>query len=183
MKHTHVIAALAAFLLVAGYFLYIRGVGKLSVPVDVYQNERYGIAFKYPDTYALQEREVGNGERAHYSIVLADRIALEHMPKAGEGPPAITVDIYQNDIDKQSVDEWVRNTSASNFKISLDSTLMPARVAGADAEKYTWDGLYRGDSVVFAHRGSIIMMSVTYPTPRDQIRADFSDMLASVSLF
>lgn len=183
MKNTYVIAILAVFLLAAGYFLYVRGVGKLSVPVDVYQNEAYGISFKYPDTYVLQEREVGNGERAHYAVVLIDRVALANIPEAGEGPPTITIDIFQNNLDKQSVEGWIQNTSESNFKISLDRTLTPTSVGGASAQKYTWDGLYRGDSVVFAHRENIVMASVMYPTPRDQIRADFFDILSSITLF
>lgn len=177
------VTVILAALLLGGYYLYVRGVGRLSANLTAYQNSTYGISFKYPDTYALQAREVGNGERYHYSIVLIDKVALANLPQAGEGPPTITIDIFQNNLDNLFVEEWIRNTSDSNFKISLDGILTPTRVGGADAVTYFWDGLYRGQSVVLAHKGNILMLTVTYNASSDQIRADFSQMLSSVALY
>ena len=174
-------------------FLIILGVGvyvfmsapweRPATPPSTYANSIYGISFSYPDTYALQEREVGNGERYHYVITLIDKGALANIPQDGEGPPAISIDIYQNDIEKQKIEKWIRGNGFSNFKLSPDGAISTTTVAALEAYAYTWDGLYRGESVVFAHRENIIMVSVTYLSPDDAIRSDFSNILASLALY
>ena len=73
---------------------------------SVYMNDTYGISFEYSDTYALQEREVGNAQRYHQMLTLIDKEALANIPQNGEGPPTINVDIFQNDLDKLSVEAW-----------------------------------------------------------------------------
>jgi hypothetical protein len=151
--------------------------------VPVYTSSKYGVTFSYPDTYALQERELGNAERWHHSIVLINKEWLAKMPDGGEGPPAIGVDIYQNNLDKLSLEEWVRGTSLSNFKLSTDGKLSLASVAGAKAFYYQWDGLYRGESYVTTHSGNIVVFSATYNAEDDQIRKDFREVLGSVSLY
>ncbi len=148
----------------------------------MYTNERYGLSLSYPDSYTLQEREVGNGERGHYSITIIDTVALANLPEAGEGPPSITIDIYQNDLDKLTVEQWIRNTSASNFKLSPDEVLIPNSVAGVEGLYYRWDGLYPGESIVIAHKGNIVVFSATHLSPDDQIRQDFNRLLGSVVL-
>lgn len=155
---------------------------------EMYENAIYDISFAYPSTYALQEREVGDGHRYHYSITLIDKETLANVPQNGEGPPSITIDIFQNNLDKLSIEDWVRGTSFSNFKLSPDGRLASSTVANAPALSYTWDGLYRGESVVFAHPGAagkdnIIMLSVTSLTHEDSIRSNFAMLLASISLY
>jgi len=174
-------------------FLIILGVGayvfrsapweRPAPPPSTYSSSIYGISFSYSDTYALLEREAGNGERYHYVITLIDKDALANVPADGEGPPAISIDIFQNNLEKQKVEEWIRGNSFSNFKLSPDNALASTTVAGTEAYAYTWDGLYRGESTVFAHKENIIMMSVTSLSPADAIRADFSDILASLALY
>ena len=149
---------------------------------SVYMNDTYDISFEYPDTYELQEREVGNGERYRYAITLIDKEALANIPQNGEGPPAINVEIFQNNLDKLSVETWVRGTNFSNFKLSPDGTLTVGTVAGTPALSYIWDGLYRGRSVVVAHKGNIIMLSVQWLTEEDAIIKDFADLLTSFDL-
>lgn len=170
-----VIVALGSYLLLGS-----------SIPdqnVAVYSSDRYGISFEYPKTYVIDEREVGDSHRSHYSITLFEQKALENMPQNGEGPTAITIDIFQNDLDALSIDQWVRGTSYSNFKLSQDGLIATTSLARVPALSYTWDGLYRGESVVFAHAGAIVMLSVTSLTPQDNIRADFTKLLDSISLY
>ncbi|MDO8552636.1 MAG: hypothetical protein Q7S01_03870 [bacterium] len=139
-----------------------------------YTNGQYGLSFEYPSTYVLQEKEVGNGERMHYSIVLLDREWLANIPEGGEGPPAISVDIFQNDIEQMKVEDWIRGTNFSNFKLSPDGNLSTTTVAGREAYTYRWDGLYQAESYVFSHKDNIVMFSVTFNAPEDQIRSEFS---------
>lgn len=151
--------------------------------VPAYISSKYGIAFSYADTYTLQERELGNAERWHHSIVLVDKEWLANIPVGGEGPPAIGIDIYQNNLDQLSLEEWVRGTSFSNFKLSVDGKLSLSTVGSAKAFYYQWDGLYRGESYVATHSGNIVVFSATYNTEDDQIRKDFREVLRSVSLY
>ncbi len=149
---------------------------------ETYRNADYSLSFNYPNTYALQERDVGDGHRYHYSITLIDKDALANIPQDGEGPPAITIDIFQNNLDQLSVEEWIRGTNFSNFKLSPDGKLSSTTIAGAPAFLYTWDGLYRGESMVFSHRDNIVMLSVMYLSPSDQIRADFIKFRSTIQL-
>src|SRR3989344_2423906 len=104
MKNTFIIALL--IVLVGGAYWYVQN-GEAPTGLE-YTSEAYGMSFRYPETYELQEREVGNGERYHYSIVLIDKEALATLPQNGEGPPTINVDIFQNNLDQRTVEQWVR---------------------------------------------------------------------------
>jgi len=175
-----IISALVVVVVLGGYLWYT---GNSLAGMEVYKNPTYGISFKYSDTYELGEREVGNGERYQYAILLADKELLANLPDASEGPPTITIQIFQNDIDKLGIENWVKNSSYSNYKLSPDGVLDSMTVAGAETLHYTWDGLYRGESYVFANRDNIVMMSVTYLSQEDQIRKDFAKLISSLSLY
>lgn len=149
--------------------------------VNTYANETYGLTFDYPNYYRVDEREVGNGERGHWSVVLVDA-RLPEPPVGGEGPTTINVDIYQNNLDKQTVEEWVKNTNDSNFKLSPDGKLESFTFGGAPALSYTWDGLYRGETVAVAKGDYIYAFSVTTITPEDEIRRDFYRLLETVDI-
>lgn len=177
-----VLIVLLAVLLVGGYLWQNRGTKEVPIveeTTQVYTSTSYGFSFTYPNTYVLEERELGSGERFHHNITLIDREAGANIPQNGEGPPSITIDVIQNDIDGLSVTEWVNNDSRSNFKLSPDSVLASTTVADREAVRYTWDGLYRGESVVFEHNGSIIMVSVSLFEPADTIRSNFAEILSS----
>ena len=124
-----------------------------------YSSEAYGVSFEYPDTYVLEEREVGSGERLRHSITLVSKSDAAEERANSEGPTAITVDIFQNNLDQDPVADWILKNSFSNFKLSVDGVLTPETVDGAPAFSYTWDGLYRGDSVVFPHKEKAVHLN------------------------
>lgn len=142
-----------------------------------YTSTEYGISFTYPARYVLAERDAeGSAQRKHHIITLTDE---EYVPPvAGEGPTAITIEMFQNDIDKQTTEGWIRNSSNSNFKLSLDNKLSSTTVAGQSALSYTWDGLYRGDTIAIARPAYVYAFSVTYQSPEDAIRNDFNALIA-----
>ncbi|PIR83662.1 hypothetical protein COU18_03200 [Candidatus Kaiserbacteria bacterium CG10_big_fil_rev_8_21_14_0_10_51_14] len=154
----------------------------ISTPFADYENSEYGIRFKYPASYKVQEHEVGNSERGHYAIVLIDKEALANLPEAGEGPTVMSVDIYQNNLDQLSLENWIRGINDSNFKLSIDGKLSSTSVAGVSAYFYRWDGLYRADSYALAHKDNIVVFSATYLGEKDQIRKDFEKVMDSVVL-
>lgn len=175
----------------AGYYLYINrdgtgaDIGEVSQDLSMltYSSTEYGVSFQYPDTYVIAERdEPGSSMRRAHTVTLMDRDDAANIPEGGEGPVAITVQFFQNDIDDQTIENWIKNSSNSNYKLAINETLRPGTVDGVATLGYTWDGLYRGDSIVFEHKDNIVMMSVTYMSPEDKIRTDFTQLLASVDL-
>src|SRR3989344_2979440 len=145
----------------AGAYLFLspeETFNSTDIPAKImvaYANVEHGISFTYPDTYILNEMEVGNGERWHYNITL---------------------------IDKLTIAEWVNNVSYSNFKLILGGALTSITLEDKEALAYTWEGLYRGDSIVFEHDGNIVMLSVTYLSPEDDIISDFVNIALSLEL-
>ncbi|MES2215800.1 MAG: hypothetical protein V4481_00705 [Patescibacteria group bacterium] len=143
-------------------------------------NPRYGVAFTYPDIYVQTEKEVGTKERFHDQIVLINKKDLP-LPSNGEGPPVISVDIFDNSTDKQSLDGWVRNSGVSNFSHS-NGAYATTTVDGIAAITYNWSGLYGGETTVFLHKGNIVAVSVTYLSPKDQILGDYQYVLNSMQV-
>ena len=188
------IIALIAVLAVIGAAGYIMtrpgaekpviGEGEQVAPqTKQYDNSQYGIHFEYPEQYVITEKDIGNSaEREHHSITLIRAEDAANVPENGEGPTAITIEIFGNGIDKQSAEQWIKNTSASNHKLAVEQTLASTSVSGKPAYRYTWDGLYRGDSVVMQNGTYIYMFSVTYMDTSAPIRDDFSLLLGSVAV-
>ena len=145
-----------------------------------YKNAEYGIAFSYPAGYVLSEQEVGNGERWHYNITLIHQSELP-LRQNSEGPPTLSIDLYQNDIDNLSLTEWLTGNSLSNFKFG-DETYTSTGVGGTDAVAYSWSGLYEGRTVAFLHRKAVVAVTGTYLTTEDKIYKDFSVLIKSFEL-
>ena len=147
-------------------------------PLKTYYDQRYGIAFNFPDNYDVQEHDSTEGTK-HHTIVIGDKEALANVPQESEGPPVITIDIFNNP-KKAIAESWVKSENLSNYKLSPDGTLTPTNVAGENALAYGWDGLYRSTSIVFAHKDKIYMMSAGSGAPEDQLNKDFAKVVASV---
>jgi hypothetical protein len=145
-----------------------------------YENAEYGIAFNYPDTYTLVEHAGSAAGGSLHHIVIADTEALAQAPQNGEGPTAITFDIYSHTA--TSTEAWIRSTPQSNFQLSPNGALTRVQVKGAEGYTYVWDGLYTGASVVFQHKSRIVMASVTTMSPTDPIATDFARILDSLEL-
>lgn len=148
--------------------------------LQTYSNDTYGISFSYPDEYELSEREAGTAQRWHHVITLMRKEDLP-PPEGGEGPPAITFDIYQNNLDKMSLNQWLTGTNASNFKLG-NGTFSSTTVNGREAVSYSWSGLYEGRTVAFLHKDAVVAVSGTALMPTDPIYADFDAVVRSIQL-
>ncbi|MES2994822.1 MAG: hypothetical protein V4681_02230 [Patescibacteria group bacterium] len=180
-----ILIVLAIAIVGAGaYALYTKkalsptGPAPAAVSGKQYMDAERGFSFQYPTFYELFEREAGTAERERHTITLireSDTVPVE----GGEGPTAISIDIIQNDIDKQSIMDWMTNrTEESNFNLG-DGNYTSTTVGGADALVYNWSGLYEGKTTVFAHGDDIIAVSVTWLTPTDGMLADYDRLLKS----
>ncbi len=167
-----------------GYYVTEKGISGMKS----YSSDTYGISFKYPSNYILKEGLTsGSAERYHYAISLFEDTEFNRkfvegkVETATEGPTAITFDIYQNNLDTMTLLGWMNSSSFSNFKLS-DGTHTLVKVSGKEAVRYSWDGLYQGDTVAFISGDNLIAGSVTYITPEDVNRKDFEEILKSVKL-
>lgn len=166
--------AVAAIAILTGAFFFFRNQIVPGAPLGMrqYSSDEYGISFAYPDGYTLTEMDApGDAMRRHHIITLVRTTDLP-APENGEGPTAITIEAYQNNLDKQTTEQWVRNSSASNFKLAT-TDLSPLAVDGIPALSYRWSGLYEGTTVAFANPAWVYVLSVTYLEPGAPIVQDF----------
>ncbi len=155
--------------------------------LKTYTNNTLGIEFAYPNYYHVEAKEIGTAERKHYSVVFTEdteenRKLREGKISGAEGPVEIAFDFYQNNLDKQSLLDWVKNTSASNFKLGTGD-YATQNVGGAEAIAYQWSGLHEADNLVWAHKGNIVSAAVTFLNQDDRIRGDFYDMIQTIRLY
>jgi hypothetical protein len=98
-----------------------------------------------------------------------------------EGPTAITIDVYQNNLDKQDAESFIKGSSDSNYKLGngVLATTTRGSVVGTE---YSWSGLYEGRSFVIAKPDYIYMFSVTRLDSTDRILQDFDNLLRTVTI-
>lgn len=152
----------------------------------VYTSDAYGISFKYPGNYIVYEPEYDSGERLRHTIVLTEdtpehRALLNGEVLNTEGPPTITINIYQNILDAYTTESFIRNTSFSNFKLS-DGVLATTTIGGVEAFRYHATGLYENENVVIARPAYVYMFTAFYDSPTDKILADFEGILKTIQL-
>ena len=174
--------------LILGGVIYMGGSRDVGQQVKTpefktYVSDTLGIKFDYPQNYILDERNTGSGARGRYTISLFEDTpgnrALLNGEVQGEGPTSISVDIFQNDLDKENAYKWVTGNANSNFKLG-NGELASTTVSGIAALDYTWSGLYEGRSKVVSTPNYIYMFSVTRLNPDDQILKDFETVIDSV---
>lgn len=172
MKTTLGILVILALIVGGAWFLSKKEPVTTPLPaMNSYENLALGISFQYPSGYELQEVP----SEGRYSIVLT-REEDATPPENGEGPTAITINLYETDA---TLEEWLATTS-SNYALG-DGTYVETSAAGTDAVRYGWSGLYEGETTAFAREGLIVAASVTYLAPADAIRADYESVLSSLS--
>ena len=194
-----VVATLAVVILMFGSLIPWEGMKPLSAPrqsapadstesaMKSYDAPEFGVSFDYPAHYLLSEEELGTAARGHYRIELIEDTPENRALKAGlapgrEGPPSITFDVFQNNLDKTKLVAWVKGNGNSNFKLS-DGTYVDTEIADTPAVFYQHSGLYEANAFVFTHGGNIIKATATYLTPDDLLLDDFSSILSTLDLY
>ncbi|MDH5310733.1 MAG: hypothetical protein OEY08_12295 [Gammaproteobacteria bacterium] len=144
-------------------------------------SEAFGLRFHYPADLYLARFERDQGESPRLSIVLVEDLPINVAYVHGratelmEGPPMITIDVYENP-DALAVDDWFRdrtNWASRAFDVRTG-------VAGSrEYLEYRWDGLYAGRSVVFSSNAYVYVLSVTWLDASDRLPAVFDRLLDS----
>lgn len=154
----------------------------------VFTNEDVGIRFEYrtdPEGYYFDEPQPialphPNYVTQYILMLEKDREELSSATGPREGPPTITITIFKNP-ERMLPGAWVALNSALSNVGLLVGDIQEEVVGGANAVRYTVDGLYRADTVVVAHGGYIILISGSYLDEQSTIRKDFDPFVTSVS--
>jgi hypothetical protein len=171
-------ALILAALLGLGFWYSASFMPTLESVSATYSNQVHGFSFEYPKNYTLKENQVlDNPDRLSLSLI--DSEALAQISENGEGPTAITVDVFPNREDTE-LKTWLEANSASNIRLSPPGVYATTTISGREAAVYTWDGLYQGLTIAIANRAEVMLLSVTYLTPEDKIKNDFAKVTASL---
>ncbi len=181
-KGTYILLVVVA--VSAGALLFARENNKVMSP-EVEMVEKVdivnGIKFSYrtePKGYVLLEQEGG------YQLFLQEEYeVLQAAIARGEGrdgPRGITVRIFDNTT-KLTASLWAdRFTRESNINIITGEIDRDEVLAGANALRYTVDGLYLYDTWVVAHGDKIFLFSGPTGSEHPVIGPDYQSFLASV---
>ncbi|MDP1624940.1 MAG: hypothetical protein Q8L64_04180 [bacterium] len=188
MKDIKPILALVLGIAAVWYIISILVVSESDAPLDQssqqvqtvmqdYSTNDWRVGFKYPDTYTLTETDLSTPQRNRISLALIEKGYVP--PEMGEGPTAITVDIFRNvQNERYTAEEWIKGNSASNYKLG-PGELTARTVNNHQAYEYRWSGLYEGKSVVVATDDFVYMFSVTFNSPDDITMSDFESVLST----
>lgn len=149
-----------------------------------YISEKLGVSFQYPAGYLVKDVDESTGERTRYSIVILEdtpgnRDFFAGQYSEADPPPTITISIYQNNLDHYTLQNFVKGTSFSNFKLS-DGELIDTSVANEPALRYRATGLWENENVVVARPDFVYMFTGFFDGPDDALIPLFENILKSV---
>lgn len=149
-----------------------------------YKSEELGLQFSYPEKYFIAYESSATGERSQHAIVLAEdtpenRALFSDPNSATEGPPTITITLFQNNLDNYTTRGFVEGTNFSNFKLS-DGNTTEVIVGEETGLRYRATGLYENENVVVARPAYVYMFTAFFNSPTDQILIDFEEILGTV---
>jgi len=182
MKKTYIVGAI--IILIGLGFLYFYPANKEQGDTS-YSSSRYGLSFDYPANYFVALEQTFDGEREQHAIVLAEdtpaiRELFSNPNSATEGPPTITITIFQNNLDRYTLQSFVEGTNFSNFKLS-DGNKTEVTVGGETAWRYRATGLYENENVVVVRPDYVYMITAFFNSPEDAILTDFDEILKTIT--
>jgi hypothetical protein len=171
--------SILVFLGILGLAIYYFNHSKSSTDLKTYTNSSYSLSFQYPKNYELNEA-VSEG-----STTITITEGGIRLPRDGEGPTSITVQMFSGTPQTQGKQSpavaWIASSPFSNFNLSQMQNPGKTTIGGQEGYLYTWDGLYRGTTVVTEHKGNIISFTVTYDGETDlEKREAFTELIESV---
>jgi hypothetical protein len=141
-----------------------------------YSSEGAAIQFTFPTQYELSEyTELGANDEAHRIITL---LADAAVPENGEGPTAITIQIFSNS-ERASLVDWVMENALSNYALG-NGEMSTRKIGDIDGMQYMWNGLYQGKSIAILFDEKVYVFSVTFDGFDDPILGDFERVVQSV---
>jgi hypothetical protein len=181
---------IGAALAVGSYYLYMYwalgndSVEQISEGYQTYSQSDTGLAFDYldgPEGYVVDERmpvDLGTGLVKNIMLTRTED-TLNELPVGGEGPPRIVISVFEN-AQKQFPRTWAEeHVQYSNINLIM-SEVEEVVVGGANAIRYTADGLYASENVVVAHGDYLYVITGQFIDQDSQIRLDYVTLVSSI---
>jgi hypothetical protein len=174
--------AVIAFLVWGGFKIYESE--ESARELKTYSSKE--LSFQYPAKYFLEEKIVNEAQRFHKRIILTEdteenRLVREGKTPPREGPVAITVDVFQNNLDKMTLMQFVTGTNDSNYKLGAGK-VSTTTIGSLEGLEYFWSGLYEGRSFVLSSKDFIYHFAATFMNYNDAILHDFETIIGTVNL-
>ena len=152
--------------------------------IKTYSSDK--ISFQYPAHYYLEEKVINSAQRERVQIILTEdseenRLVREGKTPPREGPVAITIDIFQNNLDQQTLMQFVTGANDSNYKLGAGK-VSTTTIGTQTGLEYFWSGLYEGRSFVTSDSENIYHFAVTFMNYDAPIIDDFETVLGTVEL-
>ncbi|HEY4522718.1 MAG TPA: hypothetical protein VJH91_03765 [Candidatus Paceibacterota bacterium] len=151
-----------------------------------YTNSELGIEFDYragPSGYVVEEMTPSDASAGLVRTIVLKRTEDKQnegaIPVGGEGPPTITIHVFEN-TKKQFPRAWAdTHIQYSNMNLSQGDAA-DAVVGGGSAIRYMSDGLYASENVVVAHGDNVYVITGMFIDVDSDIRRDFGPLVESV---
>jgi hypothetical protein len=188
-KQIYLFLAILMLALSALFFFACGNLGSGASREDVatttsFTDDGLGLSFSYDDSergYMLSEMHPGGPVSLAYITLMRreDLAAMSATDTPREGPPVITVAIYKNPSKQQPRNWAAAHDEYSNWSLRVGEEKETV-VGGANAIRYSSDGLYMTDNVIVAHGGRIYVLSGSYIDASDPIHADLGKLVDSL---
>lgn len=180
--HKTSLFVLLALLLVAigGWAVWSRfhaPVVSTTIATTQYSSSETRLAFVYKNTYVLDVRQ--DSFNGHEVTVLTLTNPTIVVPDMSDGPGGISV-LVVADAANTPLALWLQQSSISNFNLSTTKELASTTLAGQEALRYTYSGLYENDAVATMHNGKKYLFFGAWGTAGDPTRKDLQDLLKTV---
>ena len=147
-----------------------------------YEDRLLGFEFPYkkgPNGYIVVPQVRSAESELVFGVTVFNREEyelLQSSTEAREAPPAMSISVYDNE-ENLSAPVWVQeNPGLSNRELAIGSSTESV-VGGANAERYTVDGLYLTDTYVVANGDYIYVLTGSYFDPESLIYQDFQTLV------
>ncbi len=176
--------------LISAFYLFFTNNSKqlnpdLESTIEISETTKISnLSFSYrtsPDGYVLINDYQKWPKDLISSISLFSKRDYEWFSKPGflgEGPPSITISVFNNP-NRLTAQSWAEtNSLASNIEL-IDSPPVPAEVGGVKGIYYLVLGLYLFDTYVFAYGDEIYLLSGAYHEKGDEYYQNTVDVIST----
>jgi hypothetical protein len=152
--------------------------------IQKYLDPEIGLSFTYAGGHAGYVLDSLQGSGTDHiktlRLVTIEDSALMNDGGAHDGPPAILIQAFLRE-SQDGPEAWAReHAAASNLNLIIGE-VGKTQIGGADAIRYTIDGLYPTDTVVVLNGKFAYVISGSYLDADSPTKRDFDPLLKSVA--
>jgi hypothetical protein len=183
-KYQHNFLALCGIIVLVFALVFVIQKRQESESVPVLTTKRAvvgGVSFDYSSAFGEVVKNNNTTNKGQPNIVIFEQNegAKAFFNGAGkvqsEAPPTITVHVYEKGT--EDTNSFLKKAAPY---IHSKGEGRPVILSGQNALSYSWDGLYKGDSVAFTRGNVVYLFSVTYITTEDILVKEYESIVNKV---